>query len=122
MHPDPAFGYLGFGPLADDQRVERGLGVGFLRVYGEHGSNLPPRAAAPQQSAGRLTVVLNGLANWWDGVELWLAQAWFPVQFVLVMVVVVPLCLLVAWIIDKLVERCARWLGTARDDEGPSGS
>ncbi|WP_344863913.1 hypothetical protein [Amycolatopsis ultiminotia] len=66
--------------------------------------------------------MLNGLANWWDGVELWLAQAWFPVQFVLVMVVVVPLCLLVAWIIDKLVERCARWLGTARDDEGPSGS
>lgn len=66
--------------------------------------------------------MLNGLANWWDGVELWLAQAWFPVQFVLVMVVVVPLCLLAAWAIDKLVGRCGRWLGTTRDDERPDGS
>ncbi|QRP48359.1 hypothetical protein [Amycolatopsis sp. FDAARGOS 1241] len=62
--------------------------------------------------------MFNGLADWWDGVELWLAQAWFPVQFVLVMVVVVPLCLLAAWAIDKLVGRFARWLGPARDDDG----
>ena len=64
--------------------------------------------------------MLNGLADWWDGVELWLAQAWFPVQFVLVMVVVVPLCLLAAWAIDKLVGRLSRWFGPARDDDGHS--
>lgn len=62
--------------------------------------------------------MFNGLADWWDGVELWLAQAWFPVQFVLVMVVLVPLCLLAAWAIDKLVGRFARWFGPARDDDG----
>jgi hypothetical protein len=66
--------------------------------------------------------VFDGLADWWDGVELWLAQAWFPVQFVLVMVVVVPLCLLAAWAIDKLVEQFPRWFGTARDDDGPGRS
>ena len=63
--------------------------------------------------------MFNGLADWWDGVELWLAQAGFPVQFVLVMVVVVPLCLLAAWVIDKLVGRFARWFGPARDDDNP---
>nr|WP_202507851.1 hypothetical protein [Amycolatopsis rubida] len=75
-----------------------------------------------QASARRLTLVFEGLANWWDGVELWLAQAWFPVQFVLVMAVLVPLCLLAAWAIDKLVERFGRWFGTARDDDGPGRS
>ncbi|MDT8914589.1 hypothetical protein [Amycolatopsis sp. PS_44_ISF1] len=64
--------------------------------------------------------MVNGLADWWDGVELWLAQAWFPVQFVLVMVVVVPLCLLAAWAIDKLVGRLAHWFGPAHDDDRPS--
>ncbi|HEY3709044.1 MAG TPA: hypothetical protein VGL64_06695 [Amycolatopsis sp.] len=64
--------------------------------------------------------MFNGLADWWDGVELWLAQAWFPVQFVLVMVVVVPLCLLAAWAIDKLVGRLSHWFGPARDDDGHS--
>lgn len=60
--------------------------------------------------------MFNGLADWWDGVELWLAQAWFPVQFVLVMVVVVPLCLAAAWVLDKVVGLFARRLGTGRDD------
>lgn len=61
--------------------------------------------------------MFNGLADWWDGVELWLAQAWFPVQFVLVMVVVVPLCLAAAWILDKVVGLFARRLTPGRDDD-----
>ena len=61
--------------------------------------------------------MFNGLADWWDGVELWLAQAWFPVQFVLVMVVVVPLCLAAAWALDKLVGLFAHWLAPGRDDD-----
>lgn len=59
--------------------------------------------------------MFNGLADWWDGVELWLAQAGFPVQFVLVMAVVVPLCLVAAWVLDKVVGKLARWFGAARD-------
>jgi hypothetical protein len=66
--------------------------------------------------------VFNGLADWWDGAELWLAQSWFPVQFVLVMAVLVPLCLGVAWLIDKLVGMIAGWFGAARDEDRPSGS
>jgi hypothetical protein len=66
--------------------------------------------------------VFNGLADWWDGTELWLAQQWFPVQFVFVMVVLVPLCLGVAWLIDKLVGVVAGLFGAARDEDRPSGS
>ncbi|MEQ0560895.1 hypothetical protein ABJI51_17550 [Amycolatopsis sp. NEAU-NG30] len=66
--------------------------------------------------------MFNGLADWWDGVELWLAQAWFPVQFVLVMVVVVPLCLAAAWVLDKLVGLFARRLTPGSDDDRPDGS
>jgi hypothetical protein len=66
--------------------------------------------------------VFNGLIDWWDGAELWLAQRWFPVQFVLVMAVLVPVCLGAAWLIDKLVDKLAGWLGTARDSDGSSNS
>ncbi|MEC3977259.1 hypothetical protein [Amycolatopsis sp. H20-H5] len=66
--------------------------------------------------------MVNGLADWWDGAELWLAQQWFPVQFVLVIVVVVPLCLAAAWVIDKLVDRVAGLFGTGRDDHRPDHS
>lgn len=66
--------------------------------------------------------MFNGLADWWDGAELWLAQQWFPVQFVLVMVVLVPVCLGVAWLIDKLVDVVAGLFSAARDSDRPSGS
>jgi hypothetical protein len=66
--------------------------------------------------------VFIGLTNWWDGAELWLAQQWFPLQFVLVMAVLVPVCLGVAWLIDKVVDKLAGWLGAARDSDGPTGS
>jgi hypothetical protein len=44
------------------------------------------------------------------------------VQFVLVMAVLVPVCLGVAWLIDKVVDKLAGWLGAARDSDGPTGS
>jgi hypothetical protein len=54
------------------------------------------------------------MGDWWDGAELWLAQLWFPLQFVLVMAVLVPLCLGLAWAIDHLVGKVAEWFGPAR--------
>ncbi|HWC84704.1 MAG TPA: hypothetical protein VG756_32500 [Pseudonocardiaceae bacterium] len=44
------------------------------------------------------------LANWWDGVELWLTELPFPVQFLLVIVVLGPICLGAAWAIDRGVD------------------
>ncbi|WP_116044741.1 hypothetical protein [Amycolatopsis palatopharyngis] len=61
--------------------------------------------------------MLDGLAEWWDALELWLVQRWFPVQFVLVMAVLIPLCLALAWLLGRIVDRVATWFGTDRWDE-----
>lgn len=66
--------------------------------------------------------MFDGLANWWDNAELWLAQLWFPLQFLLVIVVLAPLCLGVAWLIDRIVDRVAAWLRTGRDEDLSSRS
>jgi hypothetical protein len=63
--------------------------------------------------------VFSGLANWWDNAELWLAQLWFPLQFVLVIAVLGPLCLGVAWLIDRIVDRVGTWFGSAPDEDCP---
>ncbi|MBV9846069.1 MAG: hypothetical protein JOZ47_13485 [Kutzneria sp.] len=54
--------------------------------------------------------MLQWLADTWDAVELWVAQLWFPVQFALVMVVLLPVCLGVAWLIDRVVDRLSALL------------
>ena len=71
--------------------------------------------------------VVRSLTGWWDGVELWLTQLAFPVQVVLVVAVVGPLCWGAAAVIDAVVERsvAARLAATARRREAlpaPSGA
>ncbi|WP_199442316.1 hypothetical protein [Umezawaea beigongshangensis] len=46
----------------------------------------------------------DAIAQWWDGVELWLTQLPFALQFPMVMVVLLPLCRSVAWLIDRAVD------------------
>jgi hypothetical protein len=48
--------------------------------------------------------VLPWLANWWDAVALWLSDLAFPFQFALVIAILAPLCLVVAWGIDRAVD------------------
>ncbi|MCP2165159.1 hypothetical protein [Goodfellowiella coeruleoviolacea] len=62
---------------------------------------------------------MDWLAEWWDGVELWLTQLWFPFQFTLVMVVLLPLCLGVAWFIDRVVDRVSARITPVHDAEPP---
>jgi hypothetical protein len=60
--------------------------------------------------------VLQAVLDWWDGVALWIAQLSFPFQFALVMVVLLPLCLGAAWLIDRVVDRLSSVLGQVRAD------
>lgn len=60
------------------------------------------------------TPVLDELSAWWDGVELWIVQLSFPFQFVVVMAVVVPVCLGVAWVVDRSVDWVAARLRSDR--------
>jgi hypothetical protein len=45
------------------------------------------------------------LADWWDGLELWVTQLWFPFQVALVIVVLLPACWWAALLIDRGVDR-----------------
>ena len=44
------------------------------------------------------------IADWWDAVELWITQLAFPLQVVLAIVVLVPLCWFVSAGVDRLVD------------------
>jgi hypothetical protein len=54
------------------------------------------------------------LSDWWNGLELWMAQQSFWLQFVLVMVVVGPLCVGLAWLIDRIVDSLSTRFGPSR--------
>lgn len=51
--------------------------------------------------------VARAIADWWDSFELWLTQLAFPLQVVLAILVVVPLCWFVAAGLDRLVDLVA---------------
>ncbi|MDN5748492.1 MAG: hypothetical protein L0H64_08285 [Pseudonocardia sp.] len=46
----------------------------------------------------------SALADWYDAVELWVTQLAFPLQVVLAVVVVLPLCFLAAVLLDRVSE------------------
>lgn len=60
---------------------------------------------------------MRWLADWWDGVELWITQLWFPFQVALVIVVLLPLCWWSARLIDAGVDRVSTAL--RRHRRGP---
>lgn len=60
--------------------------------------------------------MLEDLNDWWDAVELWVVELWFPLQFLVVMAVVVPVCLAVAWAVDRAVDWGAARLRRRRAD------
>jgi hypothetical protein len=59
------------------------------------------------------------LSDWWNGVELWMLGLPFPFQFALVIAVLVPLCLVVAWLIDRIVDHASAFFGPAKAPEPP---
>ncbi|WP_433275167.1 hypothetical protein ACQPZA_28050 [Pseudonocardia xinjiangensis] len=62
--------------------------------------------------------VMRAVADWWDAVELWITQLPFPLQVVLAIVVVLPLCWGTSAGVDRLVDLAAAQLGRDRPN-GP---
>ncbi len=62
------------------------------------------------------------LSDWWNGVELWMLGLPFPFQFALVVVVLAPLCVAVAWLIDRIVDHASALFGPAKPAEPPLGA
>ncbi|WP_037068664.1 hypothetical protein [Pseudonocardia acaciae] len=65
--------------------------------------------------------MLRSLANWWDSVELWITQLPFPFQVALAIVVLLPLCALVAALADKASDAWDAWWERLRGPRHGSG-
>lgn len=76
--------------------------------------------ASACEATAILVAVFDGLAQWWGAVELWLAQQWFPVQFVLVMAVVVPLCFGLTVLGDRVCGAVVSWQRRRRAGHTPA--
>ena len=48
--------------------------------------------------------MLRAVANWWDAVELWVTQLAFPLQVLLAILVVLPVCWGAAALFDRAVD------------------
>jgi hypothetical protein len=64
---------------------------------------------------------VSWLSDWWNAVELWLTQLPFPVQFAVVIAVLLPVCAGGAWLIDRTVDLAAAKLSPSRSPEPPIG-
>lgn len=72
-------------------------------------------------SGGRRIVrfVFLWLANWWDGVDLWLSQLAFPFQFAIVIAVLAPVCFGVALLVDRVVDLVSGRRVDSEQETGP---
>ncbi len=64
---------------------------------------------------------VNGLLNWWDGVELWLSGLAFVVQAMVVMPVVLALAYVTAVVLDGLLGKGIGLMRRARHDDKEPG-
>jgi len=58
------------------------------------------------------------LVDWWDSVELWVTQLAFPFQVALAIVVLLPICWVVAAWADRGVDAVSAWWSRRRPGTG----
>jgi hypothetical protein len=65
--------------------------------------------------------LVNGLLNWWDGIELWLSGLAFVLQALVVMPVVLGLAYVTAVFLDRLLGKGIQLMRFLRRTDGASG-
>ena len=65
--------------------------------------------------------LVNGLLNWWDGIELWLSGLAFVLQALVVMPVVLALAYVTAILLDRLLGKGIQLMRLLRRTDGASG-
>ncbi len=65
--------------------------------------------------------LVNGLLNWWDGIELWLSGLAFVLQALVVMPVVLALAYVTALLLDRLLGKGIELMRLLRRTDGASG-
>ena len=64
---------------------------------------------------------MNGILNWWDGIELWLSGLAFVLQAMVVMPVVLALAYVIAAALDALLGRGIQLMRRARHADDVPG-
>lgn len=64
--------------------------------------------------------MVERVSEWWDALELWIVQLWYPVQIAAVVLIVLPACWLAAGLIDRVVDRAASVINTRVRGRGHS--
>ncbi|MFD6857713.1 hypothetical protein ACFWCF_10265 [Rhodococcus sp. NPDC060090] len=62
---------------------------------------------------------MEQVASWWDGFELWLTGLSFVPQAALVLIVIVPLCGAVAWLLDRVIAAAFAAVGRGEPEPSP---
>jgi hypothetical protein len=65
--------------------------------------------------------LVNGLLNWWDGIELWLSGLAFVLQALVVMPVVLALAYVTAVLLDRLLGKGIQLMRFLRRTDRASG-
>jgi hypothetical protein len=65
--------------------------------------------------------LVNGLLNWWDGIELWLSGLAFVLQALVVVPVVLALAYVTAVLLDRLLGKGIQLMRFLRRIDGASG-
>ena len=79
-------------------------------------------SAGPSGIHGEYRVnLVNGLLNWWDGIELWLSGLAFVLQALVVMPVVLALAYVTAMVLDRLLGKGIQLMRLRPHADGASG-
>ena len=65
--------------------------------------------------------LVNGLLNWWDGIELWLSGLAFVLQAMVVMPTVLALAYVTAVVLDRLLGKGIQLMRRFRRVDGTPG-
>lgn len=65
--------------------------------------------------------LVDGLLNWWDGIELWLSGLAFVLQALLVMPIALALAYVTAVLLDRLLGKGIQLMRLLRRADGAPG-
>jgi hypothetical protein len=65
--------------------------------------------------------LVDGLLNWWDGIELWLSGLAFVLQALLMMPIALALAYVTAVLLDRLLGKGIQLMRRLRRADGPPG-
>ena len=74
-----------------------------------------------REDLGNSVDLVDGLLNWWDGIELWLSGLAFVLQALLIMPIALALAYVTAVLLDRLLGKGIQLMRRLRRADGAPG-